>query len=207
MRSFTAMVQDKVAGKDQGVSRAWTLLIWSHVVSSLVYIFSLAWLATLWNCPLELREGHGFWNLFPTSKNQGTQKGFHAQELHGVLLSYMRSWFLKRGSQRDRKVWESRCCWEFRKMVPKCYWESPKKWSPKELGWFHWISWNIHCLYGLSPPFKMYMGSILSQRNGLSRSLLNFRFLTLNPWEFRFSWVHLGNLYFYQGLWVIPTLL
>ena len=106
------------------------------------------------NCPLELWEGHGFWNLFPTSKNQGTQKGFHAQELHGVLLSYMSSWSLKRGSQRDRKVWESRCCWEFRKMVPKCYWESPKKWSPKELGWFHWISWNIHCLYGLSPPFK-----------------------------------------------------
>lgn len=27
------------------------------VVSSLIYIFSLAWLATLWNCPLELREG------------------------------------------------------------------------------------------------------------------------------------------------------
>ena len=31
---------------------------------------------------MELKEGHGGWNLCPTSKKQGTQKGFPAQEPH-----------------------------------------------------------------------------------------------------------------------------
>ena len=35
---------------------------------------SLPWLATVWTCPLELREGHGGWNLFPTNKKLGTQQ-------------------------------------------------------------------------------------------------------------------------------------
>ena len=35
---------------------------------------------------MEFREGHGGWSLFPTNKKMGTQKVFHAQELHRVLL-------------------------------------------------------------------------------------------------------------------------
>ena len=49
---------------------------------------SLPWLATVWMCPLELRDGHGGWKLFPTNKKQRTQKGFHAQERHRVLLGF-----------------------------------------------------------------------------------------------------------------------
>ena len=53
---------------------------------------SLPWLATVQICPLELREGHGGWSLFPT-RNRGTWKGFCAQEPLRVLLSFMsRSW-------------------------------------------------------------------------------------------------------------------
>ena len=49
---------------------------------------SLPWLATVWTCPLECGAGLGGWSLFPTNKKQGTQKGFHAQEPHGVLLGF-----------------------------------------------------------------------------------------------------------------------
>ena len=37
---------------------------------------SLPWLATVWICPLELREGQGGWRLFPANKKRGTQKWF-----------------------------------------------------------------------------------------------------------------------------------
>ena len=40
-------------------------------------------------CLLELREDHRGWRLFPTKKNQGTQKGFYAQEFHSVLLHFI----------------------------------------------------------------------------------------------------------------------
>ena len=49
---------------------------------------SLPWLATVWTCPLELREGHGGWSLFLTNKKWGTQKDFCAQEPHKVLLGF-----------------------------------------------------------------------------------------------------------------------
>ena len=52
---------------------------------------SLPWLATVWICPLELREGHGGWSLFPTNKKWGTRTGFHAQEPHRVLLGFIPS--------------------------------------------------------------------------------------------------------------------
>lgn len=42
---------------------------------SLGSAFPLPRLATVWTCPLELREGHGGWNLLPKNKKWGTQKG------------------------------------------------------------------------------------------------------------------------------------
>ena len=38
-------------------------------------IISLPWLATVWSCPLEHREGPGCWNWFPKNKKWGAQKG------------------------------------------------------------------------------------------------------------------------------------
>ena len=46
-------------------------------------ILSLTWFTPAWTCVLELREGPGDWNLFPTNKKWGTQKGFHSQEPPG----------------------------------------------------------------------------------------------------------------------------
>ena len=34
------------------------------------------WLASIWICPLELREGLGGWSLFPANRKWETQKGF-----------------------------------------------------------------------------------------------------------------------------------
>lgn len=45
-------------------------------------------ISAVWTCPLELSEGHGSWSLFLTNKKWRTQKGFHAQELHRVLLGF-----------------------------------------------------------------------------------------------------------------------
>ena len=49
---------------------------------------SLPGLATVRICPLELREGHRGWSLFPTNKKWGTKKSFRAQEPHRVLLGF-----------------------------------------------------------------------------------------------------------------------
>ena len=38
-------------------------------------IFSFSWLATVWPCPLTLREGHGVWSFIPKSKKWRIQKG------------------------------------------------------------------------------------------------------------------------------------
>ena len=43
-------------------------------------------LATVGDCPLESREDHGGWSLFPTNRKQ---KEFCAQEPHRVLLSFI----------------------------------------------------------------------------------------------------------------------
>ena len=45
----------------------------------------LPWLATVWICALELKEGHGGWGLFTTNKKRGTRTGLHAQKPHRVL--------------------------------------------------------------------------------------------------------------------------
>ena len=67
-------------------------LILPQVVSWLLLpflcILSLHQLATVLTCPLEHREGHGGWSLFPTNKKWKTQKDFHAQEPHEFLLSF-----------------------------------------------------------------------------------------------------------------------
>ena len=64
-----------------GVTNSWTgFSQWAHIVSWLLLLCfcipSLPWLATVWICPLELREGLGGWSLFPTNKKWGTQRGY-----------------------------------------------------------------------------------------------------------------------------------
>ena len=51
-----------------------------HPLPSLIRIVQI--------CPLELRDAHGGWRLFPTNKKRGTKKGLCAQESHRVLLSF-----------------------------------------------------------------------------------------------------------------------
>ena len=46
-------------------------LLFPLAVPALSHIPSLPWLASVWTCPLELREGHGGW-MKPTSCNQDT---------------------------------------------------------------------------------------------------------------------------------------
>ena len=58
-------------------------------------IHSLPWLAAIWTCLLELREGQGTW-IKPISCNKeiggkGTQKGFCAQKPQRVLLGFNNS--------------------------------------------------------------------------------------------------------------------
>ena len=48
-------------------------------------------LATVWICPLELREGHGGCSVLPTNEKQGTQKGFQGREPHRILLGFSMS--------------------------------------------------------------------------------------------------------------------
>ena len=73
-------------------------LILPQVVSWLLlpflYILSLHQLATSLTCPLEWREGHGGWSLFPTNKKWKTQKDFHAQEPHKFLLSFSNTHYI-----------------------------------------------------------------------------------------------------------------
>ena len=45
-----------------------------------LFLHSLTPLIRNWICPLELREGLGGWNLFPTSKIWGIEKGFYTWE-------------------------------------------------------------------------------------------------------------------------------
>ena len=72
----------------------WTLPQGCTIVSWLLLpglcIPSLLWLATVWACPWELREGHWTWSLLPKYKKWGTQKGLCAQEPHRVLIVYRR---------------------------------------------------------------------------------------------------------------------
>ena len=49
---------------------------------------TLPWWATVWICPLELRECHGGCSLFPINKNCRTQEGFCAQEPRRVWLGF-----------------------------------------------------------------------------------------------------------------------
>ena len=44
-----------------------TLVFWRFLPC--LCISSFPWWATAWICPLELKEGHGGWSLFPTNKN------------------------------------------------------------------------------------------------------------------------------------------
>ena len=50
---------------------------------------SLLWLATVGICPWELREGHGGWSLFPTSKG-GQGKASMPRSSHRVLFGFRR---------------------------------------------------------------------------------------------------------------------
>ena len=65
--------------------QGWTIVSW--LLLPCLCIPSPPWLATVWNCPLKLWEGHRGWNLFLKNKNQGMQKDFCTQEPHRVLLS------------------------------------------------------------------------------------------------------------------------
>ena len=89
--SFTEELKDIVLCIPWGGTR--TLPQGCSIVSWLLLPYllipSLPWLATVWICPLELREGQGGWSLFPTNKKQETQKGFRAQEGHKVLLGFI----------------------------------------------------------------------------------------------------------------------
>ena len=73
--------------------KTWILSQGCTIVSSLLLsglcIPSLPWLATVWTYLLELRRGHGGWNLFPTNRKWETQKNFLAQKPHRVLLGFM----------------------------------------------------------------------------------------------------------------------
>ena len=46
----------------------------------------LPWLTIIWTSPLELRDGHGIWNLVPTNIKWRTWEDFCAQEPHRALL-------------------------------------------------------------------------------------------------------------------------
>ena len=50
---------------------------------------SLTWLAAIWTCSLELREGCWGWKLFPTHKKLGTKR-LLAWEPQSILLSFSR---------------------------------------------------------------------------------------------------------------------
>ena len=78
-------------GRTGPLPQACTVVSWCNSLLSLRPLPSL--LATLWTCPLELKEGHGGWSLFPTNKKWGTQNGFHSQEPHRVLFSFTKSKF------------------------------------------------------------------------------------------------------------------
>ena len=74
-------------GGSRTLSQGCTLV--SGLLLPCLCIPSLLRLATVWSCPLELREGHAGWSLFLTNKQQGIQKGFCAQEPHRVLLGFI----------------------------------------------------------------------------------------------------------------------
>ena len=63
----------------QGYTIFWLLL-------PCLCIFSLPWLATIPICSLELRKGHGGWNLFPTNKEWRTWKAYMSR-IHTVSCS------------------------------------------------------------------------------------------------------------------------
>ena len=61
----------------------------------------LPWLATVWICPLGLREGLGGWSLFPINKKWGTQKGLGPRRApHGPARFH---WLNKELLTRNRK--------------------------------------------------------------------------------------------------------
>ena len=67
-----------------GVARVRTQLKWlSTHTCTLVSASPAPWLATIWICPLGLKEGHGSWSLFPTNKNRGTKRLLCPGSPHG----------------------------------------------------------------------------------------------------------------------------
>ena len=58
----------------QGCTNVYRLLL------PCICILSLPWLTTVLTCPLELREGHEDWSLFPVIKRSIGHKDFCAQE-------------------------------------------------------------------------------------------------------------------------------
>ena len=73
-------------GETRTLPQGCTIVSW--LLLPCLCIPSLLWLATVWICPLGLREGHGGWSLFPTNKERQTWKSFHAQEPQRVLLGF-----------------------------------------------------------------------------------------------------------------------
>ena len=67
----------------RGTTVSWLLLL-------CFCIPSLPWLATVWICPLELREGLGGCSPFPTNKKRGLGKDLYHGEPHRVLLGFTR---------------------------------------------------------------------------------------------------------------------
>ena len=73
-------------GRTRTLPQACIIVSW--LLFPCLCIPSLPWLATVWICPLGLREGLGGWSLYPENKKLGTRKGFWAQEPHRVLLGF-----------------------------------------------------------------------------------------------------------------------
>ena len=64
-----------------------------------ICILSLPWLTTVLTCPLELREGHEDWSLFPVIKRRIGHKNFCAYEPCRVLLAFTEM------SDNEGKAW------------------------------------------------------------------------------------------------------
>ena len=79
--SFLKELKDIVISIPLGNTR---ILPQGCTMVSCLCIASLPGLTTIQICPLELREGHGVWSLFPIRNRR--QKGFRAQKPHRVLL-------------------------------------------------------------------------------------------------------------------------
>lgn len=89
---------------NQDTARWWTIVSWLSFLS--LCIPSLLWLVTVWIYPLELQEGLGSWNLFPTKKKWGLWKGFGIRK---ILLGFNFGHWLLSKSDMGRSLISAVC--------------------------------------------------------------------------------------------------